>query len=352
MDKQEAQLGIKKLQSEASSLQASSLITLWELDLGDLANDRGIVFNNNDPIFRFHNNLKLVTNDIIFQGNKYQICPLEAEGFEINSKGTLPTPILRISTVDEGVPLLAALKDQIRSFGDIIGCKVTRRRTFAKFLKLSNFNVDNALYGHPYDGDDLIEFPPDIYFINRKTKENKLIIEYELASIMDLEGIVLPRRTIISKRCNFTYRGEGCNYEYSSRKNDDIHGESTILPSQAIPVATDEDKIITEVLGISSITDLGAYVTGNTYFKGQSVYIQHGGIKYYFVSKRDNVNSSPYNTNDWIADKCSKCIKGCKIRWGKTNPEGSVDVKNTPLVKGELPFGGFPSTERLRGNSY
>lgn len=347
MDKIQAQNAIKSLQSEAASLSPSALIQLFELDLSTLIEASGISFSSGETIFYFHNNIKLLTTSIFYQGNEYAAVPIQVEGYEVPSQGTLPQPKMTITVNDAGIAVLAILKNTIRRLGDFVGCKITRRRTFARFLDSGNFNSNNTPIN--LQTNEFVEFPPDIYYINRKSKENKISVEYELSSILDLEGVNLPKRQIIGQRCNSAYRGEGCLYEYESRRNDTVHGEFAILPDQAPPIATEEDKLITDILNIASITDLGQYVNGNIYSKGQSVYITQQGVKYYFVANKDNVGTRPPYPNDWIADKCSKRIKGCKLRFGSVNPIGSVVVGNSGLIKGQLPFGGFPATEKLRG---
>ena len=346
MNKEQAQQNIKILQSECAKLNPSSLIELFEIDLTSVANDLGISSSGASLIFRFHNQIKLVTTSIFWQEKEYVAAPISANGFEITSQGTLPTPKLNITVSEAGIPLLSALKNYTRVLGDLVGSKVTRKRTFARFLDASNFNENNL--PADFSPNPLIEFPYDIYYINRKSKEDKYTIEYELNSVLDLEGINLPRRQILSKRCVACYRGEGCLYEYNIRRNDDIHGEFAILPNEAPPVATEDNSLITDLLGISNITVIGQYTLGTQYQKGQSVYIIIDGIKYYFVAKNDNVTTAPPNSNDWIEDKCSKEINGCVLRWG-TN--GYVNVYGTQLTKGQLPFVGFPSTQRI-GRGY
>jgi len=351
MDKTQASQSIKNIQIEASKLEPSSIVDLFDIDLTDLASERGISIDESERIFRFHNQVKLLTSNIIWQNRVYVPAPIEADGFSKTSEGSLPTPILRMTVSELGIPLLALLKEKIRLFGDLVGCKLTRYRTFAAFLTISNFNSNNT--PNNLRTDEYSEFPPEIWYFNRKTRENKSIIEYNLSSILDVEGIKLPKRQMISKRCTENYRGEGCLYEYNDgRADEEAIGEFAILPKLAPAVATEEDKLITEILGISNISDQRDFKSGLTYQKGDSVYITRQGINYYFVAKRNGTTSSPPNSNDWIADKCSKCIQGCKLRWSATNPVGSVDVAGTDLIKGHLPYGGFPSLERLRGNSY
>jgi len=346
MDTTVAQSAIKLLQTEASSLNPSALITLFELDIGSLADQQGIILPPSERTFRFHNNIKLYNTNIIWQGNTYILCPIQATGFDIISKGTLPTPTLRLTTVEQGILSLALLKDAIASMGDLVGVNVLRIRTFAKFLDAINFPNGLPIGFQPNPN---VQFPTDTYYINRKTNENRITIEYELTSVLDLEGIKLPRRQIISKRCPFFYRGEGCLYEYAVNKDDDTFGPYTVLPILAPPVADINNNLITETLVIDSVTVMGAYQPNTTYQLGQSVYITSNGINYYFVANQNNVTVSPPNGNFWLADECSKLINGCLLRWGVN---GAANVVGTVLTLGELPYGGFPATQKIEGNYY
>lgn len=342
MNKTEAQVSIQKLQNEVSSLYSSALVTLFEIDIGILADERQIAIDDDSRIFRFHNNTKLITSDIYWKEEKYIFVPIYAEGFELSSRGTLPTPTLSLAVNDGGIMALSLLRNGIKQFGDLIGAKVTRRRTFVKFLDALTF--PNGVYPDDFEPDPNVEFPSDIYYVNRKVRENKSVVQYELNSILDMEGIQLPRRPIIARTCPFSYRGAGCLYENGSLKNDDIHGETTILPLSAPSIATDEDKLISELLGGINITFRGKWQIGITYNKGDEVYLLLSGIKYRFVANQNNVTAGPFDTHYWIQDKCSKKITGCLLRWGQN---GSANVTSTGLKLGELPFGGFLSTERL-----
>ncbi|SVD39832.1 uncharacterized protein METZ01_LOCUS392686, partial [marine metagenome] len=51
---------------------------------------------NNSNVLRFHNNIKVFNSYIIWQGKTYYPAPIQAEGFDISSRGTLPTPVMRM----------------------------------------------------------------------------------------------------------------------------------------------------------------------------------------------------------------------------------------------------------------
>ena len=129
MTTSEAQSSLKKLNSEATDLEPTALVQLFEIDVSELlfgerleknlaynagnVNGQGQGFNIRDPkynIFRFHNCVKLLQSDIYFQGNLYHALPITAEGFEVNSKGQAATPKLAISIRDENVDSIRILK--------------------------------------------------------------------------------------------------------------------------------------------------------------------------------------------------------------------------------------------------
>lgn len=332
MNTSEAQISLKKVNAELSNLTPSALITLFEIDCGRIIDDTGQQGIGPDQrTFRFHNNVKLLTTKIIWRGNEYIPIPIHAEGFEINSKGTLPTPKLSLTVNEDGEIALSLFKANLRALGDLVGSKVTRIRTFAKYIDGANFF---RLRGAP-DGfapDPLAELPRDIYYIDRKSNENKNSIEFELASILDVEGVKLPSRLCLSSKCPWTYRGEGCLYEYESRRNVTIHGEVATLRSSAPPVANNKDELIATITQ-GNIGQPSLYDPNRTYGLRDSVFIVKDGINYYFVAKVDGVSVSPPNSTYWVADQCSKLLSGCRLRYGT----------------GTLPFGGFPAVNKLGG---
>ena len=357
-----------QINAEIFKLNPSALVTLFEIDLTDVIANSGnsgitILEGTEDGILRFHNNLDLFKTSLTWQGNEYRLVPITAEGFETNSQGSLPTPKLSISVTDEGIPQLNFLKRQIFELGELTGAKVTRIRTFVKYLDEVNFStrqtqqeIFDPVSDPPaipttigiYDANNIFsdniadenaELPRDIYVIDRKSVENKNSIQYELTSAFDVEGIKLPGRLVSVFRCPWIYRGECCLYEYKNNRVEEIHdreGRGELLDN-APPVATDNDE---KILNILEMTGLGsnreAYnvvtltdLDENKYKKGDFVYIERKGIKYYFVCKSDNPTKGPPDSEFWIQDACSKTIKGCKLRFGST-----------------LPHGGFPGTNR------
>ena len=66
--------------------------------------------------------------------------------------------------------------------------KLTRIRTFARFLDAANFTDGNLL------ADATQHLPIEVWFIDRKSNEDGQSMQFELASSLDLISIRLPRR--------------------------------------------------------------------------------------------------------------------------------------------------------------
>lgn len=151
-------------------------------------------------VLRFTNTPNEKGEGIVWKGNTYELLPIEAEGFEFSAQGKLPRPTLRIGNVNQWIGALA------RANNDLSGYRVTRLRTFAKYLDATNFYAGNA------DADPLVEIPPDIYYVDRKSVENKNFVEWELATAVDLDGVKIPGRQILANICPWRFKGTECNY--------------------------------------------------------------------------------------------------------------------------------------------
>ena len=346
MNKQEASTAIKSLYSEASSLSPSSLVTLWEIDISDIGFSRGTISiteveTSTNTIFRFHNSIKLTNSSIYWGGKEYVACPIEAEGFETNSKGTLPTPRLSMTVSDDGIPMLSRLKERLLELGDLAGAKVTRIKTFAKFLDAENFYGTTPPAG--FSPNPNSEFPRDVYYIDRKSNENKLTVEYELGSTLDVGDVKLPARLVVSNSCPFLYRGAGCCYESEERRIDDEHGEEgeSTLPTFAPPAANEFDEKFSTLLSGAALVDKGLYIPNVPYGSGDFVYVTQNNLNYYFVCKTQNTTAAPPNSRYWIQDACSKKIKGCELRY-------ALGGKAQGVTLGNLPYGGFTAVSRFK----
>ena len=116
--------------------------------------------------------------------------PIQAEGFAFQ-KGQLPRPTLTISNALGTITAILLNVNQVTTGNDLTGATVTRIRTLARYLDNINFPSNTNPLGTP---DPTAEFPQEIYKIDRKSSENREIVQFELAAVFDLAGIRAPKR--------------------------------------------------------------------------------------------------------------------------------------------------------------
>jgi lambda family phage minor tail protein L len=164
-----------------------AIVEMYDIDLSSITGDA-------NDIYYFTNQLKPDSSLITWKGNTYEALPIISTGYERNTTGQIAQPTLTVANI------LGTLSSAIKDYDDLVGSKVTRRRTFAKYLD-----------GEPY-ADITQEFPIDIFYIERKLEESALVISWQLGSVMDLEGLQLPRRVITQNHCLWKYRSSECGY--------------------------------------------------------------------------------------------------------------------------------------------
>lgn len=194
-----------KIASELQKLAPNAIIELFQLDATTFGGD----------LYYFHAGTNELTQAVTWQGQEYQPYPVQITGFEFNAGGQLPRPKLVVSNLSG---IITAL---VLAYDDLLGAKIIRKRTMLKYLDAINFDG-----GVNPDADPTAEFPDDIYFIDRKSNENKLLVEFELAASFDVQGVKLPRRQIIQNICPWKYRGAECGYAGTNyfNTNDDPVG--------------------------------------------------------------------------------------------------------------------------------
>lgn len=117
---------------------------------------------------------------IAFGGITYQPIPIQGSGFDFTTTaGSATKPTLTVSNVNK--QLLAL----IIATGDIVGAKITRIRTFEKYLDGQVTADSNKFIG------------PDIYFIEKKTAHDNKIIQWQLTSALERIGTYLPKRQVL-----------------------------------------------------------------------------------------------------------------------------------------------------------
>lgn len=128
----------------------------------------------------------------------YSAFPVESEGWEVRGSGTLPRPSVRFANINQ------YWSAHLSNYDDLVGAKVIRRRTLQKHLGTN----------------PPVEFNRDVYYVERKTSETAVMVEFELASAFDVQGIQLPRRAVVAARCPWKYKDPdqgGCDWPADNR---------------------------------------------------------------------------------------------------------------------------------------
>jgi lambda family phage minor tail protein L len=258
---------------------------------------------------------------IVWQGVEYLPIPVETDGFEVNANGQLSRPKMRISNKDYFATDLLLNND------DLQFAKVIRKRTFVKYLDDVNFDG-----GNPWgESDASAELSNDTFVVGQKTAENKVFIELELTSPLDLENFEVNNRLIMSRYCSWHYRGNGCNYN-------------------GIPLATEEGEslIVGDPIDWFTNQALKEWSAQRYYSSGDAAYLENKKItianpsnssqsefaKIWYVCQANHSGSSltipDKNQSLWKRDGCNKKLDGCQLRFGKGSLEfGEKTVQRT-----------------------
>jgi lambda family phage minor tail protein L len=178
--------------SDIQSLEPGKIVELFEMDPTALGG----------TTVYFHAGTNELNEPVVWQGITYQPFPIETSGFELSGRGTMPQPKMRVADVTSLITALCIELD------DLLGAKITRRRTLVKYLDAVNFAG-----GVNATADPTQEFANEVWFINRKAEQRVgLYIDFELAAPFDLAGKMLPGRQCIANTCPWIYRGAECGY--------------------------------------------------------------------------------------------------------------------------------------------
>lgn len=365
------------------SLSPDALIDMYEIDFSNLQStfqDLEDLYGINlgaDAVYRFCPMIN-GTNPIIWRNYSYQPLPIKAEGFESKSDGRFARPKLTIANPD------GLLSKILHSNNDFANSKVTRKRTYVRFLDKENFPNQVNPFGENISD---AGFEDDLYFVNRKVEENKNVVQFELVSALELEDAFVPARVVMSNYCSWSYRCEiGCNYSglpiETSEGKSLIKGFATQVKekdssSQYIVGEVDPNKYWRADTLRPKIPDWNKY--GNIFIetdpingygewrKGskESVYgyklgdvvqiVPQNSNNLYkstpqvFVCTKDHSDPSKhypfFDSDHWAKDECAKTMSACIKRFSDPSLN---KFNNTRNKKETINFGGFPGTERFQ----
>jgi lambda family phage minor tail protein L len=170
----------------------SDIIELFDLDCTPIGGG----------VFRFVAG-NLGAANVKWRGNEYTPIPIQATGFEVSGRGSLPTPSITIAATS--LVIAASL-----SIDNLRGARVTRWKTFLKYLD-----------GQP-NADRNQHFRPEIWSVERLRRHNtqEAVIEWELSASLDQEGRKIPGRIASRDWCPWRYRRSNGSGGFSYEQTD------------------------------------------------------------------------------------------------------------------------------------
>jgi len=129
---------------------------------------------------------------IKWNGSTFTPVPIKFTAMERTIQGAPPRPTLTIANANK------VLHSVVVNFGDLVGAQITRYRTFEQFL-------DDM----PAE-DPTMTLAPDYLIVEQKTAHNKNVIQWSLSSVLDKEGMKLPKRQVLRDEVNgYSFPGAG-----------------------------------------------------------------------------------------------------------------------------------------------
>lgn len=200
------------IHQQQQSLAPGALVTLFEVDLSSIRADAPILKftaeNVPSGVIEYGNTEEAQTSLTQYAGGEYPAIPCMAEGFEYSGVGTVPTPTIRVANIQN------TFTNFVHEYGDLLGAKVRRIRTFARYL-------DNG-----EDPDYTAHFPIDLFSVERLVSRSKVFLEWELRSGIDQSGKLIPARQIVKDTCSHTYRRHA-SASLAARRSEERRAELT-----------------------------------------------------------------------------------------------------------------------------
>lgn len=321
---------------EGKNSIAASIFELEPTAVIDLYRIYPDYYKKPDLYFNIHNG-SVFGQGVIWQGETYMPFPMETEGFSIAADGKPNRPIIRISNNEYFVTALLANNNDFKN------ARLERRRTFIKYLDAENFE-DNL---NPWGETSLADISVDYYLISQKRQENKVFVEFELTTPLDIEGFELNNRRILGKYCYWKYRGAGCEYAGTVIERSDgkrftrSDGGDLNISNDAINTAKSRNASYLGMDGFIYANPNDLYSTNKYYQKGHIVFLTNDKIRiqdddnpelfrslltYYIARDFVQKGKDPENNPDlWEKDGCSKKISACKKRFIS---EEKVEITN------------------------
>ena len=170
---------------EGNKLNPDTYIELFDFDMSVIGG--AVVYFTNTPTGGG-------SNPIYWRGNGYYPLPFELSNVDAKADGTAPSRASLALSAINSFALAAVL-----SLGNLEGMRVTRWRTFYKFLDSTNVPT-------PSSPNTMMHYPIQTWIVTRKIAQSETGIQLEIPNPLDRPGVKLPRKQILR---DFGFPGVG-----------------------------------------------------------------------------------------------------------------------------------------------
>jgi lambda family phage minor tail protein L len=172
------------LAAESHKLTPSAQVDLYSLDLNAI----GV-----GSVWYFYPGTDASSNPIVYQGNTYAPWFVKVTGIDKRGTGSSNRPTAEIGNMGRLVT------DLCRTYQDLVGATVRRRRTLANYIAA-----------------DIGQYLDEYYLIERRSEETLTTVKFELASPLDFLDKQLPGMVALATGCPHRYKstinGSGCSW--------------------------------------------------------------------------------------------------------------------------------------------
>lgn len=177
--------------NELQKPDPSSIIHLFELELIEGTHYATGNPDNITTTYCWHSGMTAAgAGSIVFNSKTYNPMPIEAEGFDqkSGSNDSIARPVLRVSNLLSTVSTILIEVNKITAGNDLLNARVTRIETLAMFLDGELTANTNATSRN------------QVFVIDRKSTENREIVEFELSAIIDQPNVKIPKRQVLPRQ--------------------------------------------------------------------------------------------------------------------------------------------------------
>lgn len=195
----------------------------------------------------------------------YTAIPAQLQGLELKNDGAINRPVLDIGNATTALSGAVGTVD----YDTFLGFKFIKRTTLKKYL-----------YNESGDANPPVEFPRQIYIMDRIKARDKTKVSIEMVAPFDISEVKLPGRLVMPDRCPFIYQGAGSHLDSTNYKKAQSgcywHLEGKYNPDYKLSLSNKDNEYtvyvnVDDEYLVPSTTSFTLYTSGsvtkNTYYR-------------------------------------------------------------------------------------